>query len=164
MKLVHRFPVFRSILSAVSLLVVQLTTAVAEPLSFSTGQTVYVPSYSHIFVGDRRKTFDLTTSLAIRNSDPETPITVTKVDYYDASGRFIRTMMKTPLIVRPVSTLVYVIDESDKTGGVGASFLVTWRSSKKAAAPIVESVMIGTGMQQGISFTSRGQVVREERP
>ncbi|HBU23135.1 MAG TPA: hypothetical protein DEB17_03930 [Chlorobaculum sp.] len=29
---------------------------------------------------------------------------------------------------------------------------------------MVESVMIGTGMQQGISFTSRGQVVRETQP
>jgi hypothetical protein len=164
MKLVHRLPLFKSILAALALLVVQFTVAVAEPLSFSTGQTVYVPSYSHIFVGNRLKTFDLTTSLAIRNSDPETPITVTKVDYYDASGRFVRAMMKTPLVIRPISTLVYVIDESDKTGGVGASFLVSWRSSRKAAPPVVESVMIGTGMQQGISFTSRGQVVRETQP
>ena len=165
MKPVIRFPVFKSILAAFALLVVQLTTAVAEPLSLSMGQTVYVPSYSHIFVGNQRKTFDLTTSLAIRNSDPETPITVTRGDYYDASGRLIRAMMKTPLVVRPVSTLVYVIDESDKTGGVGASFLVSWRASKKVSPPIVESVMIGTGMQQqGISFTSRGQVVREAQP
>lgn len=164
MKLVHQFPLFKSVLVALALLVAQLTAAVAEPLSFSTGQTVYVPSYSHIFVGNRRKTFDLTTSLAIRNSDPETPITVTRVDYYDASGRFIRAMMKTPLVIRPVSTLVYVIDESDKTGGVGASFVVTWKSSVKVSPPIVETVMIGTGMQQGISFTSRGKAVRESAP
>lgn len=141
-----------------------LTALLAEPLSWSKGQTVYVPSYSHIFVGDRLKTFDLTTSLAIRNSDPETPITVTKVDYFDASGRFIRHMLKTPRIVRPVSTLVYVIDESDKAGGVGASFIVSWKSTVRVSSPIVETVMIGTGMQQGISFTSRGQVVREAEP
>jgi hypothetical protein len=164
MKPVHQFPLFKSVFVALALLVTQFTASVAAPLSFSTGQTVYVPSYSHIFVGNRQKTFDLTTSLAIRNSDPETPITVTRVDYYDASGRFVRAMMKTPLVIRPVSTLVYVIDESDKTGGVGASFLVAWSSSRKAAPPVVESVMIGTGMQQGISFTSRGQVVRETRP
>jgi hypothetical protein len=164
MKLVRQFPLFTSVFVALALLVAPLMAAAAEPLPFSTGQTVYVPSYSHIFVGNRLKTFDLTTSLAIRNSDPETPITVTRVDYYDASGRFIRAMLKAPFVIRPVSTLVYVIDESDKTGGVGASFLVAWRSSKKAAPPIVESVMIGTGMQQGISFTSRGQVVREAQP
>lgn len=141
-----------------------LTALLAEPLSWSKGQTVYVPSYSHIFVGDRLKTFDLTTSLAIRNSDPDTSITVTKVDYFDASGRFIRHMLKTPRIVRPVSTLVYVIDESDKAGGVGASFIVSWKSTVRVSSPIVETVMIGTGMQQGISFTSRGQVVREAEP
>ncbi|MBN1929469.1 MAG: DUF3124 domain-containing protein [Chlorobiaceae bacterium] len=164
MNLVQKFPISKSILATLALLVVQLTTAFAEPLPFSKGQTVYVPSYSHIFVGDRLKTFDLTTSLAIRNSDPDSPITVTKVDYFDASGRFIRHMLKTPLIVRPVSTLVYVIDESDKTGGVGASFVVTWKSSVKVSPPIVETVMIGTGMQQGISFTSRGRAVRESAP
>lgn len=157
-------PHLTSLIVAFALLLVQVTAVKAEPLMWSTGQTLYVPAYSHIFIGDRLKTFDLTTSLAIRNSDPEASITVTRVDYVDASGRLVRHLLTTPSVVRPVASLIYVIPESDKSGGVGASFLVSWKSAVKVSAPVVESVMIGTGMQQGISFTSRGQVVREAAP
>ena len=38
--------------------------------SSSIGQQVYVPVYSHIDQQDRQKTFNLTTTLSIRNADP----------------------------------------------------------------------------------------------
>ncbi|MFC1811640.1 DUF3124 domain-containing protein [Thermodesulfobacteriota bacterium] len=36
---------------------------------------------------------------------------------------------------------------------------ITWKSDKFVNPPIVESIMIGTQTQQGISFTSRGRVI-----
>jgi hypothetical protein len=136
----------------------------AEPVSWSTGQTIYVPAYSHIYMGDREKQFYLTVTVSIRNSDPATPITVTGVDYLNSSGLLVKRFLKVPVLIRPYASLRYVVNESDNTGGSGASFVVTWKSVAKVSQPIVESVMIGTGMQQGISFTSRGQVVRENAP
>jgi hypothetical protein len=136
----------------------------AAPVSWSTGQTIYVPAYSHVYMGDREKPFYLTATVSIRNSDPLTTITVTSVDYHDSAGRLIRKFLKVPLLVRPYASLRYIVNESDKEGGSGASFIVTWKSAAKVSQPIVESVMIGVGMQQGISFTSRGQVVRESAP
>jgi hypothetical protein len=132
--------------------------------SWSSGQTIYVPAYSHIYIGDLKKPFYLTATLCIRNSDPATTITVTSVDYINSSGLLVKRFMTVPLLVRPYSSLSYVVNESDKSGGSGASFIVTWKSTVKVSQPVVESVMIGTGMQQGISFTSRGQVVREKAP
>jgi hypothetical protein len=38
--------------------------------------------------------------------------------------------------------------------GSGAKFLVHWRADQPVSEPIVESIMIGTQMQQGISFIS----------
>ena len=58
-----------------------------------------------------------------------------------------------------MESLRYVIPESDKSGGSGANFIVEWKSDKYVNPPIVESVMIGTQTQQGISFTSRGRVI-----
>jgi hypothetical protein len=55
-----------------------------------------------------------------------------------------------------------VVHESDKSGGSGASFLVEWESEKPVSPPIIETVMIGAQTQQGISFTSRGQVIKEK--
>lgn len=136
----------------------------ATPAAWSKGQTIYVPAYSHIYMGDREKPFYLTATISIRNTDPSTTITVSSVDYHNSAGRLIRRFLDVPLLVRPYSSLRYVVNESDKEGGSGASFIVTWKSATKVSQPIVESVMIGTGMQQGISFTSRGQVVRESAP
>jgi len=53
----------------------------------------------------------------------------------------------------------FVIKESDDKGGSGANFIVRWRSDIQVNAPIIESIMIGTLNQQGVSFTSREQVI-----
>ena len=99
----------------------------------SKGQTVYVPVYSHIYSGDREHPFYLAATLSVRNTDPKHAITILSVDY----------------------------KESDKSGGSGANFTVKWKSDVKINAPIIESIMIGTKTQQGISFISPGRVIQE---
>ena len=54
-----------------------------------------------------------------------------------------------------------MIAERDKAGGSGANFIVEWTATQPVTVPIIEAVMIGTQTQQGISFTSRGQVIAE---
>ena len=57
----------------------------------------------------------------------------------------------------------YIITEDNKAGGSGANFIVAWKSDQKVNPPIIEAVMIGTHSGQGISFLSRGQVIKEDR-
>ncbi|MGB5745721.1 MAG: DUF3124 domain-containing protein, partial [Desulfobacterales bacterium] len=57
----------------------------------------------------------------------------------------------------------YIITEDDKAGGSGANFIVVWNSDQKVNPPIIEAVMIGTHSGQGISFLSRGRVIKEDR-
>lgn len=60
-----------------------------------TGQTVYVPIYSHIYSGDREHIpFLLAATLSIRNTDPDQPITVTAIDYYDSDGKLLKKYLK----------------------------------------------------------------------
>lgn len=129
----------------------------------SKGQTVYVAVYSHIYSGDREHPFDLTTTLSIRNTDAKHPITLVLVDYYDTDGKMLQQYLKKPLQVGPLASARYIIRESDRSGGSGAKFLVKWTSSIPVNMPLIESIMIGTKNQQGISFTSRGQVITEDR-
>ena len=130
-----------------------------DPLLSSKGQTLYVPAYSHIYSGDREKPFLLAVTLSIRNTDPAREVTVTRVDYYDTNGSRIKTYIDSPILLKPMEATRYVVAENDTAGGSGASFLVAWTSEKPVNPPIVESIMIGTQSQQGISFTSRGQVL-----
>ena len=130
----------------------------------STGQRVYVPAYSHIYSGNREKPFLLTVTLSIRNIDPTRPITVTQVNYYETQGKLLKAYISTPVSLNPLESLRFVIPERDKGGGSGANFIVQWRSEQPTNPPIIESIMIGTQSQQGISFTSRGREIIVSEP
>ncbi|MBC2712993.1 MAG: DUF3124 domain-containing protein [Desulfosarcina sp.] len=123
------------------------------------GQTVYVPLYSHIYSGDRELPFYLAATLSIRNTDMKHAITLTAVDYYDSEGKFLKHYLDKTLSLNAMATKRYVVPESDKSGGSGAKFIVKWQSDQPVAEPLIESVMISTKTQQGISFTSRGRVL-----
>jgi hypothetical protein len=128
----------------------------------SSGQTVYVSIYSHIYSGIKARPFELSAVLSIRNVDPKNSLTITTVRYYDSEGNPIKDYLDQPVQLRALASIRYIIPEGDKTGGSGANFIVKWKSENKINAPIIESVMIGTRSGQGISFVSRGQVIGEE--
>ncbi|HOT43530.1 MAG TPA: DUF3124 domain-containing protein [Spirochaetota bacterium] len=125
-------------------------------------QTVYVPVYSSIYHGDREREFNLAVTLSVRNTDTRNSITLERVDYYDTAGKILKRYLEGKQILKPMESVQYLVRESDIKGGPGANFIVAWRSSRPVSAPVIESIMIGTGGQQGISFTSRGVVTREE--
>lgn len=125
------------------------------------GQTVYVPLYSQIYAEDRfkDKPFNLTATLSIRNTDPDHGLRLTAVDYYDSAGKKLRSFVQKPVAMQPLGSIHYIVPESDTRGGLGAKFLVHWDAEHGITEPIIESIMIGTQLQQGISFISRGRVI-----
>jgi hypothetical protein len=130
-------------------------------VELSYGQTVYVPVYSHIYVGVKGLTYDLAISLSIRNIDPTAPITVLSVDYYDSKGKLVREHLKNPIRVTPLASADFFVSETDATGGLGAAFIVKWKSAVKVNVPIIEGIMAGTKSGQGISFSSRGRAIED---
>ncbi len=130
-----------------------------ETAGLSDGQTIYVPAYSHIYIGNKEKPFLLTVILSIRNIDQQHPIIIKKVLYYESHGELIQSYIEKPVVLKPLASRRYIIPESNEAGGSGANFIVVWESEDRLNPPIVESVMIGTQSQQGISFTSRGKAI-----
>lgn len=125
------------------------------------GQTVYVPVYSHIYSGNKERPFNLAVTLSIRNTDPAGSIRLEAVDYFDSAGKLVRHYLDKEVVLAPMATTRYVVKESDTSGGSGANFIVRWQADEPVNSPLIESIMIGTQSQQGISFTSRGQVLYE---
>jgi hypothetical protein len=157
--------IFRSIIYIILLVSLTMSTAAAgdgNTVPLSRGQVVYAPVYSHIYIGDRERPFLLAVTLSIRNTDPDDTIVVTKVSYFNSEGTRLEEYLKQPVTLEKMSATRFVVHESDKTGGSGASFLVEWETAKSVSPPIIETVMIGAQTQQGISFTSRGQVIKEK--
>lgn len=126
-----------------------------------TRQTVYVPAYSHIYVGPKVTPFDLAITLSIRNTNANKPIRVSVVDYFDSEGVLAKRFIDKTVELKPFATVSYKVSEYDSKGGSGANFLVKWYANEEVHPPVVESVMIGTRSSQGISFTSRGVVIED---
>lgn len=122
-------------------------------------RVVYVPDYSHIYHGSERNRYALTTTLSIRNTDPERSITVTSVRYYNTEGELDRRFLKEPRRLEPLGTVEFVVAEHDTSGGSGANFIVEWSADRPVSEPVIESVMISTRLGQGLSFTSRGHTI-----
>ena len=144
------------------LLAAPVRPAGAEVLGRWLGQTVYVPVYSHIFAEDRYRDrpFLLTATLSVRNTDPERPFTLRRVDYYDSEGALLQRYLEAPITLAPLASTHYIVPESEAKGGAGAKFLIEWQAPAAVSEPIIEAVMIGTKLQQGISFISTGRAIK----
>lgn len=99
------------------------------------GQTLYVPLYSHVFAGDRESPFYLAATLSVRNTDLRNPIDLLEVNYYDSAGKLLDRFLDSPVPLKPLASWQYVIAESDKRGGPGASFVVKWKAQRPVSPP-----------------------------
>jgi hypothetical protein len=133
----------------------------AERVAQSKGQTIYAAAYSYVLMGAGVRQFPVTSTLVIRNTDPEDSIVVTTVDYRDSKGEHLRHYVEAPTVVGPLGSMEFVVAASDTTGGHSPSFIVRWEANKTVNAPVVETLMIGGGGTQGISFVGRAWVIEE---
>lgn len=122
------------------------------------GQTLYVPVYSHVYSQSSARQVDLAVTLSLRNTDPDHAITFGDIRYHDSGGQLVRTYPGATLA--PLASRAYVVDENDRAGGVGANMVVRWQAEQPVSPPVAEAVMISTTNAQGISFVSRGVVIR----
>lgn len=136
------------------------TVTLDATVKIVSGQTVYVPVYSQINMWDQNRTIDLTATLSVRNTDLTNPIIVSSVNYYNSNGQLIRKYLEKPIELGMLASTKFVIEQEDTSGGMGAAFVVEWVAQKQVSDPVIESVMINTGGNQGISFISPGRVIK----
>jgi len=129
--------------------------------AFEQTELVYVPIYSDIYYLDSNHTFSLTATLSIRNTSFKDSIYVFSIDYYNSAGQKVRRYNESTLLVKPMESVEFVVENKDDTGGVGANFVVEWGAKPGAQKPYFQGVMIGTTGQQGISFTTEGIVIQK---
>ena len=131
-----------------------------EKSAFEHTEQVYIPVYSDIYYVDSRHTFSLTATLSIRNTSFKDSIYVFSIDYYNSEGQKVRRYNTSTILVKPMESIEFVVEDRDDTGGVGANFVVDWGAKNGAQKPYFQGIMIGTAGQQGISFTTEGIVIQ----
>ena len=127
----------------------------------STGQVIYIPAYAYVHIGGKADIFPLTTTLLFHNTSLDAGLTVTAIKYYDGKGKLVEEYVSEPIRLGPLAALEVPVKKPEMSQGSGACFVVTWTAAKPISPPLAESVMIGTSGQQGISYRSTGQVVKE---
>jgi hypothetical protein len=125
----------------------------------SSGQTLYLPIYSHIWHGDFDRTGEpaktlVSISVSIRNTDPANAIRVSSAQYYDTKGRKLKEYVPSPRTIAPMGTYELFIQRSDDSGGSGANFLISWSADTAVNPPIVEGVHANLPAGRSIVFTT----------
>ncbi|AFM04194.1 Protein of unknown function (DUF3124) [Bernardetia litoralis DSM 6794] len=129
--------------------------------SLAFGQLLYIPVYSEIYSIGHHRTERLSSTLSIRNVNPDGELYITRLEYYDTEGNILKEIKaaELPIKVNSLETKNHVIAMYDDRGGVGANFILEWRSSKPIVAPMVETIMISTESNWGLSFTATSKTI-----
>lgn len=135
----------RTLLPALLLGLAAIATA-QEILPLSSGQSLYLAIYSHLYHGDvHPKTGKpsetlVSTHVSIRNTDTATPMKVTAARYYNTEGKLLREFLPRPQSIPPLGTYELYVPRSDSSGGSGANFIIDWSAEKAINTPIVEAL------------------------
>ena len=124
-------------------------------------QNVYVPIYSHIYSRDGKTIQGLTATLSIRSMDFADSLFILKADYYGSDGKLIKKYLDTALLLKPMNSVEFVVEEAEDEGGAGANFIIEWGAKKQVLAPLIQAVMLSTFDRSGISFVVNGVPIQK---
>ena len=65
------------------------------------------------------------------------------------------------MLLSPLESIELVVEEEENKGGAGANFIIEWAATKYADQLLIQSVMISTYGQQGVSFLSGAKVIKQ---
>lgn len=122
--------------------------------------STYLSVYSQIYSQSEHRTHDLTATISMRNTDQQDTIFISSTEYFNTKGKLIRKYFSNPIFIAPMETVEIVINEQDEEGGTGGNFMFNWSAKPSSNKPMFDAVMISTSGQQGLSFTTQGQIVK----
>ena len=117
---------------------------------------VYVPIYSHMYMVNGTRPTNFAATLSIRSTDFSDSIYVTKVDYYNSKGEIIKKYIDKVLLLKPMHSSEFIVEENDTEGGAGAYFIINWSALKYVNEPLIQAVMLSTVSSLGFSFKTEG--------
>jgi len=125
-------------------------------------ETNYLPVYSDIYYQDGTKRLPVTTTISIRNTSLTDSAYIISSVYYDSYGKELNSYLDSTLLLSPLESIELVVKEEENEGGAGANFIIEWAAKKYADQLLIQSVMISTYGQQGVSFLSEAKVIKRE--
>jgi Protein of unknown function (DUF3124) len=135
-----------------------LTAVPSENLAVS--GAFYVQVYSSVSMSQGKLRTDFSVTLSVHNASETRPLVLKRIAYFDTSGKMVESYLKSPVALKPFSTVEVFIATSDVRGGTGANFVVDWAATGEIAEPAVEALMAGGVGNAHYAFVSQGRSIR----
>ena len=135
-----------------------LTAIPTENLAVS--GAFYVPVYSSVSMSQGKLRADFSVTLSVHNASETRPLVLKRIAYFDTSGKMVESYLKSPVALKPFSTIEVSIAANDVRGGTGANFVVDWAATGEIAEPAVEALMVGSVGPGHYAFISQGRPIR----
>lgn len=131
----------------------------AADRTLSTGQHLYLPIYAFIVHGDLdqnsvARKLPVSALVSIHNTDLDRPLKVLSARYYSTAGKFLRSFVSSPRILKPMETLEFLVERRDVVGGSGANFVIQWDSEVPISPPLVQALHVELQTNRAIVFTT----------
>ena len=123
-------------------------------------ETDYLPVYSDIYYQDGTRRFPITVTVSIRNTSLTDSAFILSANYYDSYGKLIHSYLDSTLLLSPLESIELVVEEDESEGGAGANFIIDWAATKYTDQVMIQSIMISTYGQQGVSFLSDAKMIK----
>lgn len=143
------------------------TAAVAQDSRpMSSGQSLYLPIYSHMLYGNVGKSGKvsqvlLSALVSIRNTDTRRPLRIVSARYYDTGGKLIGERVPTPVVLPPLGTHELFVELNDASGGSGANFIIKWDADSPINPPLVESLHANMDGGKAVVFMTQSVPVAD---
>ena len=135
-----------------------LTSVPSEALAVS--GAFYVPVYSSVSMSQGKLRADFSVTLSVHNASETRPLVLKRIAYFDTAGKMVESYLKSPVALKPFSTLEVFVPTSDVRGGTGANFVVDWAATGEIAEPAVEALMVGGVGAGHYAFISQGRPIK----
>ncbi len=133
-----------------------------DTLTLKYFETDYLAVYSSIYYQDGTRRFPITATVSIRNTSMTDSAYILSASYYDSYGKNIHSYLDSTLLLSPLESIELVVEEKDNDQEVGANFIIEWAATNYSDQLMIQSIMIGTSGQQGISFLTDAKIIRRK--
>ena len=151
----------------IALLAPFVASAAEDEAPLSSGQTLYLPIYSHLYHGDLDKSGKpretlVSAHVSIRNTNLRMAIRIGAARYFDTQGRPVREFLAAPIIIPPMGTHELFVPRADVSGGSGANFLIVWNADGPVNPPLVEALHADIREARTLLFVTTARPIRPQ--
>ncbi len=133
--------------------------------ALTTGNTVYIPIYSHVYHGNmdwtkKPESKQMAVMVSVRNTDTRTPITITSIKYYGSDGKLVRDESDKAKTLAPLAAMELFVENKDSSGGAGANYVITFTAPAPVDPPIMEALHTNFWAPGSVVFTTKGEAIQ----